>query len=1260
MKKSVSEIAKSLFGTRASINNQRNELERTNPHSVAMASFFNSGLFDAAWYLETYPDLKSAKVRAQDHYFQSGWREGRMPNSVFDTSWYLQKYKEVAAAGINPLFHYWAYGEKENRQPCSYFDTEWYKATYGSEAKNGALAHFLMNRASLQFSPNRNFDISYYLANNPDVAAANIDPFEHYIKTGYREGRSPAAHFDTTFYVRNCMYGDPRDPLSHYMEVGRFADAPTHPSQARPNAASEIKRYSKPGSLFEDLERLRVAPSQSGPKVIAFHLPQFHSIPENDRWWSLGFTEWTNVARGTPRFEGHYQPRIPQQLGFYDLSQPASLKKQIELARGAGLFGFCFYYYNFNGRRILERPIENFLSETDLDFPFCIMWANENWTRRWDGADAEILLKQNYQPSDTDEVVDDLARHFSDPRYIRVNNRPLFILYRPDVIPNVKEKLERWRCRFKDEHDLDPLILMVQAFGNVDPIEFGFDGAIEFPPHKLATNLPATNSERRYFDATATAPVYSYDDLVRASLNESTPNFPLIKTAVPSWDNDARRQGHGLVLADSTPEKYENWLRSLIANSVKNTLHGSSFVFVNAWNEWAEGAYLEPDVHFGAAYLNATARAISGTSSANARMKLLLLGHDAHPHGAQLLLLNLARTMVRQFGIEVEIVLRSGGEMLQDYDAVAPTSVCATAAQFEQKLSDLVHRGFQLAISNTVATGGFLPQLKSFGIRTLSLIHELPRIIEEKSLREQASSIAQHSDIVVFPAERVKRDFEKSISAVKGKCRVRPQGIYNEVKWIAGARESIRSELELPTDAKIVLNVGYADLRKGIDIFCSLSQILAAADPSIYCVWVGNLDPSAKHWFEDSGAYPNVKFVGQRSDVDRYLSAADLFALTSREDPYPSVVLEALSVRLPVVGFASAGGFEELLSNKEFGQLVAFGDVQAFADVVLTSLQKNDLGSVSEDKRIVEFKKRFAFDEYAFWLASQLNGQLKKLSVVVPNYNYERYLRDRLSSIAEQTYPIFETIVLDDASTDNSVEVVRRFCEEFGRDVRLVENSENSGNVFAQWRRGIDKARGDLVWIAEADDLSAAPFLSKLVPHFEGEQTSFAYCDSSPIDSDGNILEESYKPYYAKVAPDALQSDFECEGTAFAQRYLSQRNVILNVSSVVWRKSCLNRSFDLVRNNLLTFKLAGDWLLYLAACVDGHVSYTSKPMNYHRRHQQGVTSRSPAELQLNEVSRIHDFFAKHFGVDDDMRQHQLKYMNELTEQFAELRTTDIR
>src|SRR5262249_11667901 len=176
---------------------------------------------------------------------------------------------------------------------------------------------------------------------------------------------------------------------------------------------------------------------------MAYYLPQFHAFPENDAWWGRGFTEWTNVARGLPRFVGHYQPRIPRDLGSYTLQGTEVMRRQVELARQAGLHGFCFYFYWFNGKRLLEKPIDAFLADRSIDFPFCLMWANENWTRRWDGAESEVLISQSYDPDDDERLVAEFMRHIADPRYIRVGGRPLLMLYRPGIIPKAAETMKR-------------------------------------------------------------------------------------------------------------------------------------------------------------------------------------------------------------------------------------------------------------------------------------------------------------------------------------------------------------------------------------------------------------------------------------------------------------------------------------------------------------------------------------------------------------------------------------------------------------------------------------------------------------------------------------------------------------------------------------------------------------------------------------------------------------------------------------------------
>ncbi len=232
--------------------------------------------------------------------------------------------------------------------------------------------------------------------------------------------------------------------------------------------------------------------------------------------------------RAMPRFVGHYQPRTPRDLGHYTLgtaSDPASavamLRRQIDMAIGAGLFGFVQYYYWFNGRRLLEGPLEAFLADDSLEFPFCLMWANENWTRRWDGSDQEVLIAQDYNASDDAALVDSFARHFCDRRYIRVGGRPLLMIYRADAIPDTAATVARWRRLFRDRHDEDPVLVMAQSFAANDPRPGGFDGAIEFPPHKLAAALPRRNAELSYLDAAASADVYSYDDVVAVSLGEA-------------------------------------------------------------------------------------------------------------------------------------------------------------------------------------------------------------------------------------------------------------------------------------------------------------------------------------------------------------------------------------------------------------------------------------------------------------------------------------------------------------------------------------------------------------------------------------------------------------------------------------------------------------------------------------------------------------------------------------------------------------------
>lgn len=937
--------------------------------------------------------------------------------------------------------------------------------------------------------------------------------------------------------------------------------------------ADEIRHFAAPAPEFEELLSDAGGGRPRRAKLIAFYLAQFHPFPENDSWWGPGFTEWTNVARAVPRFPGHYQPRIPRDLGFYDLRDDRTMRRQIEMAKQGGLYGFCFYYYNFDGRRLLHAPLERFLADPSLDMPFCLLWANENWTRRWDGAEAEILMQQTYGDDQTEALVDDFARHTRDPRYIRIEGRPLIIVYRPNVIPQMRRMLERWRELFEERHGERPLFFMAQGFGSEDPGEFGFDGAIEFPPHKIQHRAVPINESVELYDRKATGQIFRYRDFVTASLSFRAPKFPLAKTIFPSWDNDARRQGHGMATVGSTPQLYRYWLEKVIQYALRHPIGGENLVFINAWNEWAEGAYLEPDLHFGGAYLNETARAVAGIRPIFSKYKVVLVGHDAHPHGAQELLWNIADHLKNEFGCDIRILLCGEGPLLERYRELGETTVVSpeTAAEV---VADLARSGFRDAIVNSVASGWVVRALKDEYFNVVSLVHELPGIIASSNLRDAALTVAAESDRVVFPSSVVQSAFETNFGPIGGEQSVRPQGLYKEIKPVPDARASVREELGLAPDAKLVINVGYADMRKGVDLFAELARRGRAQ--GLHFVWVGLTEKPTIEALGKKLDLPNLHFIGQRSDIARLLSAADVFALTSREDPFPSVVMEAMAVGLPVVAFQEAGGFVDLFDSENMGALVAHGDVGAMLKAIRTELKQDPaIAAVRADERRARIAEQYSFRSYAFWLLQQIDPSLLRVSVVVPNYNYERYIERRLTSIFDQFYPIYELVVLDDASEDGSLDTINSTLASTGRKARLVADETNSGNVFRQWRKGLESAKGDLIWIAEADDLSSPWFLASLARKFEEPSVLMAFSDSVAIDQDGKQL-SSYRSYYSKVEAGALSRSFIVEGADFAARFLSHRNVILNVSAVLWRRDALEAAIADAKPDVSTFSVAGD------------------------------------------------------------------------------------
>lgn len=364
------------------------------------------------------------------------------------------------------------------------------------------------------------------------------------------------------------------------------------------------------GPLYEGAISLPEEPIEKYPvRLIAYFLPQFHPVKENDAWWGPGFTEWTNVVKSLPHYLGHKQPRLPADLGFYNLSYPDVLRRQAALARRGGIYGFCIHNYWFSGHKLLEKPLNIILENRDIDISFCLNWANESWSRRWDGSENDILLQQLYEPGDDVRYAESILPALVDPRYIKIDGRPLIMFYRPSAAPDARGTVMAWRKYFKEKGVGDPYVVMAQAFGDFDPRAYGMDAAAGFPPHG-GWDLRNDRDRLELLDYTFQGRVVNYDVLVRRMLENKNAEYRLFPGVCPDWDNNARKPGRGYGLYGSTPTKYGRWLQAAAEQAMSARSSDERLVFVNAWNEWAEGTYLEPDQHHGYAYLAETRRVL--------------------------------------------------------------------------------------------------------------------------------------------------------------------------------------------------------------------------------------------------------------------------------------------------------------------------------------------------------------------------------------------------------------------------------------------------------------------------------------------------------------------------------------------------------------------------------------------------------------------------------------------------------------------------
>ncbi len=389
------------------------------------------------------------------------------------------------------------------------------------------------------------------------------------------------------------------------------------------NTNDEIREYveyleglkdKKRGTDFVEYDEEGIILNEDDPKIIAWYLPQFHRIDINDKYHGRGFTEWTNTSTAMPMFSGHYQPHVPYDVGYYDLNNMEIMYRQAELAKHYGIYGFSFYYYWFSGKRIMEKPLESFIKHTDLNMNFCITWANENWSTLWDGGNKDLIFEQRLSEGDDIRFINDAMKCFSDTRYIKVGGKYVLLIYNISIWKKdrVRKIFEIFRSEMHKQGMGDLYIMLCNVWGfDEEASEWGADALVEFPPHGIFAFCPPIRIDG-YLHPGFNGQIRDTQDLIanRRYMQKHNSNR-YYRAAFPYWDNTARKAFTGATVFNNlTPETFERWMTDIIEESKRIHSKEDNIVFVNAWNEWAEGAHLEPDIRYGYANLSAVKKAI--------------------------------------------------------------------------------------------------------------------------------------------------------------------------------------------------------------------------------------------------------------------------------------------------------------------------------------------------------------------------------------------------------------------------------------------------------------------------------------------------------------------------------------------------------------------------------------------------------------------------------------------------------------------------
>lgn len=1120
---------------------------------------YKSGFFNPEYYLENNADLRESGDDPLTHFAKYGGFEGRNPGPKFDADYYNKHNPDVIVSGLNPLLHYILYGKNEGRQIIGkeesiYPDSKIKQQTTEAETENQELDisdNSCSNDKINLIRKSKFFNSNYYLRTNTDVKALGIDPAEHYLIQGWKEGRNPSRDFNTNYYL--SAYNDVKDlginPLVHYEESGH--------KELRFTKMFEIdeeKCFKK-----ADINNIEIEEDLSVDIKIAIvcHIYYTELVDELINYFK-------NINHPFEIFISTSHKNINYIQNKFSIKLPEIKTNIIGYSnRGRDIAPFLSILKNNLMNYDLVCKIHTKKSNHDINLTGWRKYLLDN-------------LLGNFQ------IINKIINEF-------IKNEKLGAVW-PVSFPYITQLgLENgWGTIQNSSQNLET------AIKHFPELDLGnINGDFDFPQGSMFWFRPKALE-------------------LLVSKNITTLNF------------------------DEEERQIDNTLAHVVERLIGIIVNKSGFE--------TKSAFFTKEVFRTAHKKNYK---LSNSKS------ILFIAHDLFRAGAEILLLNLIDWLNRHTSINLYVLAlkpgNDGGKLLPVYNDVASVFLWDEYClkHHEEDAINAIKEEIgeiDLIYGNTIIAANLYSLLKIFNTPYITHIHELEESIQRYTTKEVRKNWKKFTSLYIACSSIVEDNLiqkhgitQKKIACINEFIKPIPIELPDRI--------SQRNIHGLATGKTIIWGCGTIYWRKGTDIFIETAKTLKdkGVDNFIF-YWIGGnyWDAESEEWGEwktwenlitQNNLNENIVFLGEKENPRDYFTVGDIFFLPSREDPFPLVCLEAAECGLPIVCFEDAGGMPEFVEN-DAGKVVPFLDINAAANA-LEELIVNEIVRTEKGKNArTKLFQRHTVDIAAPRILQICHSVMHSnplVSVIVPVYNHEKFLNERIESILNQSFRDIEIIILDDASTDNSYEIAKSY--EWHPAIKVIKNDINSGSPFKQWQKGLIHSKGEFIWFAEGDDFCEPDFLQKLLPSFNKHSVALAYCNSTIVDESNKFIGD-YTTYYEKLDFNHWKYSYKVTSTQEINFGLGVKNSIPNASAVLLRKSCIS---DAILNKINNFEFSGDWYLYLQVIKGKEIAFCSEKLNYHRKHNKTVstkfnTDNVAMQSLLSETEAIHNSILKNYSI----------------------------